>query len=97
MATLALLDLVQRGIDYIEANLDFDIQSADVAHHAGISQWHFQRVFKALTNETLGHCAIRRIRHPRKFYSCLQKSLQRHPGALSQARQRPVVYAKNSH
>jgi AraC family transcriptional regulator len=53
MATLALLDLVQRGVDYVEANLDFDIQSVDVAHHAGISQWHFQRVFKALTNETL--------------------------------------------
>lgn len=44
---------VQRGIDYIEARLDHDIQSADVAREAGISQWHFQRMFKALTNETL--------------------------------------------
>jgi AraC family transcriptional regulator len=53
MASMAFLDQVQRGIDYIEANLEFDIQSADVARHAGISQWHFQRIFKALTNETL--------------------------------------------
>ena len=47
------LTQVQSGIDYIEANLEFDIRSADVARHAGISQWHFQRIFKALTNETL--------------------------------------------
>ena len=47
------LQQVQRGIDYIEANLDFDIALARVAAAAGISQWHFQRIFKALTNETL--------------------------------------------
>lgn len=44
---------IQVGIDYIEANLDFDITLAQVASAAGISQWHFQRIFKALTNETL--------------------------------------------
>ena len=59
---------VQRGIDYIEANLEFDIQSADVARHAGISQWHFQRVFKALTNETL----MTYIRS-RRFSNALEK------------------------
>ncbi len=47
------LKQVQTGIDYIEANLDFDITLAQVATAAGISQWHFQRIFKALTNETL--------------------------------------------
>lgn len=47
------LPQVQRGIDYIEAHLDTDIATADVARHAGISQWHFQRIFKGLTNETL--------------------------------------------
>lgn len=30
-----------------------EIASADVARKAGISHWHFQRIFKALTNETL--------------------------------------------
>jgi AraC family transcriptional regulator len=44
---------VQRGIDYIEAHLDAEVQPGEVARHAGISQWHFQRIFKALTSETL--------------------------------------------
>ena len=44
---------VQVGIDYIESNLDFDISLAEVAKEAALSQWHFQRIFKALTNETL--------------------------------------------
>lgn len=44
---------VQAGIDYIELRLDSDITPSDVAIHAGISQWHFQRIFKALTGETL--------------------------------------------
>jgi AraC family transcriptional regulator len=47
------LDQVKSGIDYIETNLDFDFSLADVAKASGISQWHFQRIFKALTNETL--------------------------------------------
>ncbi len=47
------LKQVQVGIDYIEANLDFDISLSQVAKAAGLSQWHFQRIFKALTNETL--------------------------------------------
>ena len=47
------LDQIQRGVDFIEAHLDNDIAIADVAKIAGISQWHFQRIFKALTNETL--------------------------------------------
>ncbi len=66
MGTMDLLAQVQRGIDYIEANLDFDLQAADVARHAGISQWHFQRIFKALTNETL-MTYIRSRRFSRSF------------------------------
>jgi len=50
---LDYLAQVQRGIDYIEANLECDVEPERVAREAGISQWHFQRVFKALTNETL--------------------------------------------
>ena len=44
---------VQRGLDFIEARLDEDLDAGQVARAAGISQWHFQRIFKALTNETL--------------------------------------------
>jgi len=47
------LKQVQIGIDYIEANLDFEITLAQVSQDAGLSLWHFQRIFKALTNETL--------------------------------------------
>jgi AraC family transcriptional regulator len=47
------LTQVQRGIDYIEANLELDLDPAEVARRAGISHWHFQRIFRALTNETL--------------------------------------------
>lgn len=50
---LFYLHRIQRGIDFIEAHLDSDIALADVARAAGLSQWHFQRIFKALTNETL--------------------------------------------
>jgi AraC family transcriptional regulator len=47
------LKRVQQGIDYVEAHLDTEIALSDVAKAAGLSQWHFQRVFRALTNETL--------------------------------------------
>jgi len=47
------LKQIQKGIDYIEANLDMEISVAQVAKQAGISQWHFQRIFSALSNETL--------------------------------------------
>ena len=56
------LEQVQRGIDFIEERLAFDLQTAEVARHAGISHWHFQRIFKALTHETLkGYIRSRRL------------------------------------
>lgn len=50
---MATLEQIQRGVDFVEEHLDEDIRLGDVAAAAGMSQWHFQRVFKALTNETL--------------------------------------------
>ncbi len=47
------LKQVQIGVDFIEANLDNDLTLAQVAQAANMSQWHYQRIFKALTNETL--------------------------------------------
>lgn len=47
------LSKVQQAVSYIEANLDNDIELADVASYVSVSQWHFQRIFKALTSETL--------------------------------------------
>ncbi|MBI3775377.1 MAG: effector binding domain-containing protein [Gammaproteobacteria bacterium] len=64
------LKQVQTGIDFIEANLDFDIALTDVAVAAGISAWHFQRIFKALTNETL-----KTYIRSRRFANSLEKLL----------------------
>lgn len=47
------LQQLQRGIDFVEERLADELSTAEVARHAGISHWHFQRIFKALTQETL--------------------------------------------
>jgi len=47
------LERIQCGVDYIETRLDEDIALQDVAKVAGVSQWHFQRMFHARTGETL--------------------------------------------
>ncbi len=58
------LQQVQQGIDYIEAHLQEELELAEVARQAGLSQWHFQRIFKALTNETLKtYIRSRRLAH----------------------------------
>lgn len=44
---------VQRGIDYVEHHLDQKLDLTDVAKAAGMSRWHFQRIFKAVAQETL--------------------------------------------
>lgn len=50
---MTYLEQVQRGIDYIECHLEYELSVDAVAREAGISRWHFQRIFKAMTNETL--------------------------------------------
>ena len=47
------LDRVQIAINFIEENLNQGIQLSEVSAKANMSHWHFQRIFKALTNETL--------------------------------------------
>jgi AraC family transcriptional regulator len=47
------LERIQCGVDYIETRLDEEIELSSVAKAAGISQWHFQRIFRSLTGETL--------------------------------------------
>ncbi|HET9956930.1 MAG TPA: AraC family transcriptional regulator [Polyangiaceae bacterium] len=47
------LERIQHGVDYIEARLHDDLEIARIAKEAGLSQWHFQRIFKSLTGETL--------------------------------------------
>jgi AraC family transcriptional regulator len=47
------LGKIQAGIDFIENHLSTHIELTDISSHANMSHWHFQRIFKALTNETL--------------------------------------------
>jgi AraC family transcriptional regulator len=55
---------VQRGGDFIEAHLEDGVTCADVARQARVSTWHFQRIFHALTGETLGsYIRGRRLTH----------------------------------
>lgn len=49
----AYLQQIQRGVDFIEAQLDHSIDLRAVSKAAGLSHAHFQRIFKALTGETL--------------------------------------------
>jgi len=56
------IERIQRGVDFIETHLDEDVALADVASVAGVSQWHFQRIFRAITGETLkGYIRSRRL------------------------------------
>lgn len=59
------LEQVQRGIDFIEARLDQEeVPFEAIAQAAGLSAWHFQRIFKAITHETLkGYIRSRRLAH----------------------------------
>ena len=52
------LERIQRGVDHVEERLDQDVELSDVAKAAGISQWHFQRIFRALTGDSVLHYAI---------------------------------------
>ncbi len=47
------LKQIQNGIDYIEEHLSLPIDIKSVSKTAAMSQWHFQRTFKAVTGETL--------------------------------------------
>lgn len=51
-----------RVIDYIESRLDHEIHLGDLANVAGLSPFHFSRVFKLATGETPYHfVALRRL------------------------------------
>ncbi|BDU40856.1 AraC family transcriptional regulator [Vibrio nigripulchritudo] len=47
------IERIEAGIAFVEAHLSSRFELHEVAKAAGMSQWHFQRIFKALTGETL--------------------------------------------
>jgi len=52
---------VNRAIDFILQNLDQSLKLEDVARAAGFSPFHFHRIFRSLTGESL-HEFVKRIR-----------------------------------
>ena len=58
------LDQIQRGVDYIETNLGLPIAINAVALEAHMSRWHFQRMFRAMTGDTVkDYIRSRRLTH----------------------------------
>lgn len=45
---------INRAVDYIEARLDQRLAIGAIAREAGLSVWHFQRIFAAMVGETVG-------------------------------------------
>ncbi|MBV1861447.1 MAG: AraC family transcriptional regulator [Nannocystaceae bacterium] len=72
---MSYLVRVQEGVDHIEEHLDDDLSLAAVAAHAGLSQWHFQRIFRGLTGETL-KAYIRSRRMARALHRLLSTDLR---------------------
>jgi len=71
------LNQIQLGIDFIETYLEEDIALTTVAREAGLSQWHYQRIFKALTKETL-----KTYIRSRRLVNALDKLLETRLGIL---------------
>ncbi|MEK3934307.1 AraC family transcriptional regulator [Sporosarcina sp. FSL W7-1349] len=46
-------EIVQRAVEWIEENLQRDIQLADVAHFSGYSKFHFHRMFQSVLNRSV--------------------------------------------
>lgn len=47
------LNQIQRAVDYFEDNLTGKVTIGEIAQVAGMSQWHFQRIFRAITGDTV--------------------------------------------
>lgn len=54
-------ELVKQSIDYIVQHLDEDISIEDVANYCHYSKYHFSRVFKAETGESI-YAFIKRLK-----------------------------------
>jgi AraC family transcriptional regulator len=51
---------LNRAINYIEEHLDDELIIDNISKEAGISRWHFQRVFKAVLGETIKEYTLNR-------------------------------------
>lgn len=58
------IERINKVIDYIELNLANDLQLDDLAQIAGLSKFHFHRIFHSFTNESL-YSFVTRLRTER--------------------------------
>src|SRR5690606_34277089 len=54
------IDQINRAIDHIEANLCGPLDLEAIAKRAGLSKWHFQRVFRAMVGDTVKEYVAKR-------------------------------------
>ncbi len=64
---------VQKAIAYIHANLDRTFSFEDVAEHVHLSPYHFHRIFRHQSGETLAQ-ATKRIRLQRAAYALIKSN-----------------------
>ena len=57
---MSYIPAAEKAIDFIEEHIREDICVEQVASLAGFSKFHFLRVFKALTDNTLASCIRKR-------------------------------------
>lgn len=48
------IEIIQKIVNKIEANLDQEMNVVELANAAGVSPWHFQRLFRSLIGDNLG-------------------------------------------
>ena len=66
--------LINKSEDYIEAHLDDIISLEDLANHANFSSYHFHRLFKEYSRETLKQF-VTRIKMERAALFFIYKSI----------------------
>ncbi|MBL4787497.1 MAG: helix-turn-helix transcriptional regulator, partial [Kordiimonadaceae bacterium] len=61
---MSYIEQINRAIDHIESNLLDALTIADTAKEAGLSYWHFQRIFAATVGDTVtDYICSRRLSH----------------------------------
>lgn len=67
-------ECVKKGIDFIHLHYNEPLQIDDICEHVGISKYHFCRVFKEITNQTVSFF-INQIRCSRAEYLLVNSNL----------------------
>ncbi|MGU3374548.1 AraC family transcriptional regulator [Chryseobacterium sp. M5A1_1a] len=67
---------IVKTIQYIDANLDTDLSLEKIAELSAYSPFHFHRIFKLITSETLQNYIIRRKIEKSAFFLAVHKNME---------------------